>query len=427
MRNLYTLLFFLSVITSFAQIPNCNTPIPYNKRAYEILENLDKTQIPTGVLYENVFPWAEVEFFDGTANADTSNTLHFMQAYTELYNSTYNRANILHPYDYENACLNVHTDRDLHHPLGIIDYDFNTIDPNSITNNLLYVDNQKLYDVPGRTQSPYIQKHVFLASPIMTGNFERFYRTTHYFYVEQQFILSNTGLNVSDINYIDFEMDGNLLHREYVNGRSSFVIPVDFSIIDKVFKTLIIKITKAIGDGQISRIQLSTEVLQNLTPCKGQTQIFVTGDPFDGGYGTGAYSALGRGYVFFGKDHCATQQVKKPVIFIDGFDPTNTRDVWQIWDSRINFPFNDNGTPVKFGEELIQNNYDVIIYDYDEKFTLSTPNRGGAGLVENNGIALAKFLQTLYQQYQGSLEQGFIIIGPSMGSLVARYALTYGA
>ncbi len=426
MRNLYTLLLFLSAIVSFAQIPNCNTPVPYNKRAYEILENLDKSQISTGVLYENVFPWAEVEFFDGTTNADTSNTLHFMQAYTELYNSTYNRANILHPYDYENACLNVHTDRDLHHPLGIIDYDFNTIDPNSVTNNLLYVNNQKLYDVAGRTQSPYFQKHVFLASPVMTGDFERFYRTTHYFHVEQQFILSNTGLNVSDIDYIDFEMNGSLNHREYVNGRSSFVIPVDFSIIDKIFETLIIRIKKAVGDGQISRIQLSTEVLQNLTPCSGQTQILVTGDPFDGGYGTGAYSALGRGYVFFADNNCSSQQIRKPIIFVDGYDPTNTRDVWQIWDKRINKPFTEgSNTNVRFGNELRANGYDVIIYDYDEKFALSTPNRGGAGLVENNGIAFAKFLQTLYQQYQGSLEQGFIIISPSMGSLVARYGLTY--
>ena len=390
-----------------------------------MLENLDKSQIPTGVLYESVFPWAELEFFDGTTNADTSNFMHFMQAYNELYQSTFNRTNVTHPYDFENNYLNLHSDRDFHHALGVIDYNFNTIDPDAIVNNQLFVQNEKLYDVAGRTDSPYITKHVFLASPLLAGNIERFYNGTHYFHIDQQFILSNTGLQVSNIDYIDFELNGTLLHREYANGRSSFTIPVDFNIFNKKLEALIIKIKRLIGDGQVSRIELKTEVLKNLTPCNGLTQIQVTGDAFDGGYGTGAYSSLGRGYIFFANNNCASQQVRKPIIFVDGFDPTNTRDVWEIWDTRINKRFTENGIDTFFGDELRANGYDVIIYDYDEKFTLSTPNRGGAGLVENNGIALAKFLQTLYTQYQGSLEQDFIIIGPSMGALVARYALTY--
>ena len=95
MKQLYAILcLWATGLTSFAQIPNCNAPMSINEQAYNILKNVDKSQIPTGVLYDFVFPWADVEYFDGTENADTTNFSHFLQAYSELYNSTINRQNI---------------------------------------------------------------------------------------------------------------------------------------------------------------------------------------------------------------------------------------------------------------------------------------------------------------------------------------------
>ncbi len=56
---------------AFAQIPNCNAPTPYPQLAYDILKNLDKSQISTGVLYEYAFPVAELDFYDGSAAFQT--------------------------------------------------------------------------------------------------------------------------------------------------------------------------------------------------------------------------------------------------------------------------------------------------------------------------------------------------------------------
>ena len=76
-------LLFLSFST-IAQVPNCNAPTPLNEQFRGMLQNLDKSQIPTGILYEAVYPWAEIESYDGSSATDTSSYPHFMQAYNEF-------------------------------------------------------------------------------------------------------------------------------------------------------------------------------------------------------------------------------------------------------------------------------------------------------------------------------------------------------
>ena len=419
---------------AFSQIPNCNIPTPINTEIADIISPLDKSQVPTGILYESVFPWAELTTYDGSENTNTTSTLHFIQAYNKIYHSSFSRSSLIHTSELGTKLINFNTDPDFHHPIGIIDYNFNTINPDAVANNLLSTSNGKIYDVSGRNESPYDAQNVFMAVPLFAEGLDRFYTgATHTFYLDSDFILSNNGFNLSDYEYIDFQMDGQLLHRESLldlgnqqNGRSikgpirffSFFIPF---VTVTSFAILTIKLKKKIFGVKISRIELKKEDLKELTPCNGQTQIFVTGDSFNGGYGSGAYAAKGRGYIFFADNNCTSQQIKKLVIFVDGFDPTNSRKVWDIWDGRVNRKFQENGIDKKFGDELRQNGYDIAIYDYDEKGT----NRGGAGRMENNGLALAKFLETFYAQHSSTMQQGFIVVGASMGGKVARYALTH--
>jgi hypothetical protein len=427
--------------SSYSQAPNCILPRPINEDITDILRPLDKSQIPSGILYEAVFPWADIVKYNGNTNTDTTSTVHFVQAYNEIYNSAYNRISMLHPADLEQKLIDFNLDPDFHHPLAIIDFNFHSLKEDAITNNLLSVSNNKLYDVPNRTSSPYNAESVFIAVPLFADGTDRLYTgAEHTFYLDSDFILSNNGFTLNDYEYIDFEINGVLLHREYLTGTfatyakdSSGVpttkgvikffkvfIPKVFNVAGKIIKFVTIKLKKKLSGNKISRIELKAEDVQNLTACQGLNQIFVTGASFDAGYDNiPAYAAKGRGYIFFGEGNCATQQVKRPVIFLDGFDPTNTRKVWDIYNSRINREFRENGVKKKFGRELDSLGYDVIIYDYDEVGV----NRGGAGLIENNALAFEVFLDSLYTRYQSTMVQDFIIIAPSMGAMIARYAL----
>jgi hypothetical protein len=183
---------------AFAQIPNCNAPTPYPQLAYDMLKNLDKTQISTGVLYEYAFPLAELDFYDGSATTDTSSYSHFLQSYYELYNSTFNRVNIAHLSDFEKTVQDF-PNNDFHHPVGIIDYNFNTLDPESVNNNLLSVSNEQLFDVPNRTQSPYNIKTAMLASPLLASADDNYFPGTHYLHFSSAFVLTNTGFNLNQV------------------------------------------------------------------------------------------------------------------------------------------------------------------------------------------------------------------------------------
>lgn len=423
MKTHLTLLFAVINLSLFAQVPSCNAPTPYAEEAHNILKNLDKTQIPTGILYEAVFPWADLDIYDGSTITDTTSLYHFFQSYNELFYSNYNRAGMIHPNDLQNSIANFHSNKDYHHPIGLIDYDFNSLDPSAVSNNLLYLSNGQLFDTPNRQESPYINKRTFISSILQANSIDKFYDGIHYFYFDPSFTFSNRGTQISSYQYIDFYLDGSFINRTYTNGNNSLTVAIDFPFFEGQ-SILSVVYHKASGEDEVARIQLNREAKKNLVGCNGGTQIQITGDSFDGGYGTGAYSAQGKGYVFWADGNCTTQQLKKVVIFVDGFDPDNSRDAWKIWNTRINAPILDiNNNLVNFGSELrsTAHGYDIIVYDYDEDAT----NRGGGGFVENNGIAFIKFLQTLYNQHQSTLQQDFIIIAPSMAALVVRYGLAW--
>ena len=73
MNRIFTIVLGMMLCNAlvFAQIPNCNAPTPYPQLAYDMLKNLDKSQISTGVLYEYAFPVAELDFYDGSAAFQT--------------------------------------------------------------------------------------------------------------------------------------------------------------------------------------------------------------------------------------------------------------------------------------------------------------------------------------------------------------------
>ena len=179
--------------------------------------------------------------------------------------------------------------------------------------------------------------------------------------------------------------------------------------------------------------------------------------------------------VFYHTNNGNTQKkILKPIIIIDGFDPGDTRkttdcdcemdtseggcfekystkqyhgiatpptyvfnpvDHESIEDNMYYNDVDANGTPTR--PNLITNlrdlGYDVIILNiptYNTSAVGSTVENkkidGGADFVERNGLALASYLKTTKSTLlaNGSNED-IVIMGPSMGGLISRYALAY--
>lgn len=113
---------------------------------------------------------------------------------------------------------------------------------------------------------------------------------------------------------------------------------------------------------------------------------------------------------------CSMNMLKRPIIFIDGFDPTNSRNVQKIYEDYINVIVTRNGDPeTRFGDYLLSQGYDFVILDF----------KHGNDLLERNAMTLVSLIERLNQTYGSTMLQGITVIGPSMGSLVAQYALAY--
>ena len=125
-------------------------------RADSLLALLDKSQIPTGILYDRVPALAQLRVFGQPAgNADTTGVQHFLQAYYELRAAAYAAdGRPCRQLLADNAQVRGQRDTVL---LGVLRYRFNYLDPLAVQDNLLRresTDSSRLLDVPGRSRSP---------------------------------------------------------------------------------------------------------------------------------------------------------------------------------------------------------------------------------------------------------------------------------
>ncbi len=105
------------------------------------------------------------------------------------------------------------------------------------------------------------------------------------------------------------------------------------------------------------------------------------------------------------------------MIFIDGYDPTNTRCAKAIYTNYINEFVQLPNVGNVFLADYLRNNlgYDLIILDFKE----------GGRHIEENAMVVKKLLEQLYATHSSTMQQDFVLIGPSMGALIAQFAVTY--
>ena len=167
-----------------------------------------------------------------------------------------------------------------------------------------------------------------------------------------------------------------------------------------------------------------------------------------------------------GSTNTTQKTILKPIIIIDGFDPGDTR---KTTDCDCEMDISEEGCFEKYSKdnggvfnalehESIEDNmyynvinsngeltrpnliqvlrdlgYDVIILNIPTYYTSAEGSAienklidGGADYVERNGRALASYLKsTKSTLLQNGSNEDIVIMGPSMGGLISRYALAY--
>nr|WP_315200261.1 T9SS type A sorting domain-containing protein [uncultured Flavobacterium sp.] len=148
--------------------------------------------------------------------------------------------------------------------------------------------------------------------------------------------------------------------------------------------------------------------------------------------------------IFYG-DQNTNNVLKKPFIIVDGFDPGDKRRVMKEdcannpkcieankdWGTKtyesISFLMKYNNGNSDLKTQLTALNYDVIIVNFPTyENNLGQIIDGGADDIFRNGRTVASFLQQINTDIQanGSTEK-LVLVGPSMGGQITRYALAY--
>ena len=138
--------------------------------------------------------------------------------------------------------------------------------------------------------------------------------------------------------------------------------------------------------------------------------------PFQGYEETESFVGEGQYEIFY---DTGDGILDKPIILSDGFDPTDTRDITAIY-ALLNYGVGQN-----LADDLRALGYDVIILNYPNYTRPSTTTlvAGGSDYIQRNAMILVELINQINAAKVGTEKN--VVIGPSMGGLIARYALRY--
>lgn len=361
MKHLLLLLFLLGTFPGWAQTYTCTETVSRQQHlADSLLQPLDKSQIPTHILYDRVAPQAKLEVFNlRNNNPDTSGVHHFLQAYYELHQADYTNPHTA-------PCRQVLADNARHYRqhdtllIGVLRYRFNYIDSNAVRHNQLRWEStapSRLFDVAGRSGSPYLLREVAVAAALADSTRNGAVR----FRLDPASTFSNVGAALTSAS-IDFG-DGSGA-RTCVPGQ---VLLVSYGATGR--KTLRYVLSYADGSQFTTYSTLYVPKAAACANCRGQFYVepclkepLTANIPFQGlagqaqvsyFYCTNPYKTCGGG---------TPQPITKPVVIVDGIDYDGVREGGGIFGEYL--LYKENGVEKNLGLDLRAAGYDVVILDF---------------------------------------------------------------
>ncbi len=109
----------------------------------------------------------------------------------------------------------------------------------------------------------------------------------------------------------------------------------------------------------------------------------------------------------------------KPVFVLDGFDPGDSVTIPLLY-AGLNY-----GTGQNLADYLRSQGFDIVLVNFPSytRPNTTTVVDGGADFIQRNAFVLAALINQINTQKVGTQQN--VIIGPSMGGLISRYALRY--
>lgn len=297
-------------------------------------------------------------------------------------------------------------------PIGIMVTEFDVIKNSAVANQDVYLENHTLKR-DENAFNIFETKQLFAMAPLNEKH--KGFQTS--FVINSDFVINTTNNELTDM-HIDFG-DGNGFRTVSIGS------VIDVQYLTTGVKTLQIKVylndsTELISTSSISitasreeQNQLSNRSTNAILPITASNIIDLAA------YGE-ATNEAGQGEYEIFLD-TVDGILDKPIIVVDGFDPGDTRDIQGIY-NLLNFQDPVNGAQ-NLADLVRAEGFDVVILNAPQYVSNGVFIDGGGDFMERNAMVLVELIETINAQKVGSEE--LVIIGPSMGGLISRYALNF--
>ena len=132
------------------------------------------------------------------------------------------------------------------------------------------------------------------------------------------------------------------------------------------------------------------------------------------------YPGEGEYQIFLSADNV----LDKPIIVVDGFDPGDTRDIAGLYNS---LDFTGTSGTQNLADLVRAEGFDVVFLNFPT-YTRAADGSivdGGADFMERNAMLLVDLITIINTEKAANSPEQNVIIGPSMGGIISRYALNY--
>lgn len=382
----------------------------------QVFAPLDKSQVPTGLLDGYALPLAPLAPFNGALADSTRLTpTLFRCLYGTAYTACIYGANPLTTLQN----LNIRTAAaeaaagPATIPVMVQRIDYATVRPDAFSQNLLRIQNRQVYDVAGRSASPYLTRTLFAAAPVRefaaTGDVSLVFQQSLYLKFEGAASSSGFSLQTMALNFGD--------GRGYLNAAWGQPLGATYSTAGT--KRILVRFTyqkpPIIRGGKTTYAYYESQFdLFVAAPAAGTTANRGSDLP-DVYFAAQPGQAAGTMSTHLAAGHTA---LTKPLIVVEGYDrsfvaPHTARNYGKA-DFLTDINTSRDGSAFDFLSKLEDvGSYDIVFIDFAN---------GTDDILLNTGL-FERVVKYVNDNKASAPRYQNVVLGMSMGGLIARYGL----
>jgi hypothetical protein len=350
-------------------------------RAVTALDGLDPALLGSGRLYDRALPMSTLARQDGSGQGPAAGAADWRQMLHEL-----RRASLTPPAGWPTPDEAREAARQAQAagviPLGLLDAGYDRLRPDALERGLVAWDADRLVvTAAGRAASPFSAHRAFAAAALLP-------RTYHG--ADVTFTLPAALVAADGPRPLRLRLDAG-------DGRGWRDVTVGGALHASYTATgpVTLRLGAEYPDGTRREAALAFEVAALAAPAPTATWPITATVPYQGVYG------YGDAYVYLAPGHAT---VTEPVVVVEGFDLDNTMN----WDELYALLNQENML-----EEMRAAGFDAVVLNFHD----STDD------IRRNAMTLVELLRQVGVAQPDGRDR--IVIGASMGGLVARYALAW--